>query len=145
MYSNILIPTDGSKLSLKAARQGIRLASATDAGITAFIATPTFRMFTLDPVMSADSPARHATHSRQFAARALKAIEMLAAARGVPCRSRHVVADHPDREIIRMATRCGCELIVMASHGRSGVRGLLLGSIAAKVVSHSSLPVMIIR
>jgi nucleotide-binding universal stress UspA family protein len=145
MFTRILIPTDGSRLSGKAIRQGVRLARVMGGGVTGLIATPTYRMFTLDPVMSRDSAAAHEKHRSLFARRALAAIEKEAAAAGISCRVKHVVSDQPHRAILNAARRSRSDLIVMASHGRGGAAGLLLGSVAHKVLTHASLPVLICR
>ena len=145
MFAHILIPTDGSRLSERAVRKGVLLARHLGADVTGLIATPTYKIFTLDPVMSRDSISRYEVHSRQFAAEALEVIGKAAAAQGVPCKLRHVQSDHPSREILRAADRGRMDLIVMASHGRKGIAGVLLGSETRKVLTHSKIPVMVCR
>ena len=115
------------------------------ASITGLIATPTYKMFTLDKVMSRDSLAAYEKHSRQFARRALAAIEEEAAARQVSCTVKHVVSDQPHQAILSAARQARSDLIVMSSHGRKGAAGLLLGSVAHKVLTHSKIPVLVCR
>jgi nucleotide-binding universal stress UspA family protein len=145
VYKHILIPTDGTALSRKAIKQGVRLARRLGAKVTVFIATPNFRFYTLDPMMSRDSPERYLSDCRKYAKRALDAAQKLAAAQHVRCRTQHVVADHPYKAIIGAAGRSRCDLIVMASHGRRGVSRFVLGSETNKVLSHSNIPVLVCR
>ena len=145
MFSHILIPTDGSALSLRAVKRGITLARELGASVTALVVTPSFRIFTLDPAMARDSLDRYEKHSREFARRVLATATKDAMRKGVDCKSRHVVSDYPDREILRAAGRDGVDLIVMATHGRNGLRGALLGSITARVLHGSKLPVLACR
>ena len=145
MYKRILIPTDGSSLSQKAAIQGVKLAQSLGAEVRAVMATPSFRIFTLDPRMTTDSSAEYTRDTKKLAKKALNAVKKLAAAAGVPCNTMHVVSDHPFDAIIKTAKRERCDLIFMASHGRKGVSGLLLGSETAKVLTHSKIPVLVCR
>jgi nucleotide-binding universal stress UspA family protein len=128
MYKRILIPTDGSALSQKAVDEGVKFAQSVGAEVRAVIATPSFLRDT-----------------RKLAKKALDAVKKAASAAGVPCNSRHVVSDHPFEAIIKTAKRDRCDLIFMASHGRKGVSGLLLGSETAKVLTHSKIPVLVCR
>jgi nucleotide-binding universal stress UspA family protein len=145
MYKHILIPTDGSKFSQKAIKQGVALAQALGARVTGFIATPSFRYLTLDPLMAADSPDRYKRDSKKLAKKALDAVSKFASAADVACAREHVVDNRPFQAIIRAAKRNRCDLIFMASHGRMGVAGVLLGSETAKVLTHSKIPVLVCR
>ena len=145
MYKHILIPTDGTALSHKAIKQGLKLAKSVGARVTGFIATPSFRFYTLDPMMSRDSPERYQRDSRKYAERVLGAVQKAAAAQRVRCRGEHVVADHAYKAIILAARRNRCDLIVMASHGRRGVSRFVLGSETTKVLTHTTIPVLVCR
>jgi nucleotide-binding universal stress UspA family protein len=145
VYKHILIPTDGTRLSQKAIKQGLKLAKSLRARVTGFIATPSFRFYTLDPMMSRDSPEQYKIDSRKYAERALSVVKKTAAAARVPCRTEHVVGDHAYKAIVRAAGRNRCDLIVMASHGRHGVSRFVLGSETNKVLTHTRIPVLVCR
>ncbi len=145
MYKRILIPTDGSALSRKAVKEGVKLAKSVGAEVEAFTATPRFRVFTLDSTMATDAAAEYRRDSKKAAKKALDAVRKAAASAGVPCRTEHVVSDYPYEAIIQAAKRDRCDLIFMASHGRKGVAGVLLGSETAKVLTHSKTPVLVCR
>jgi len=145
MYKHILVPTDGSTLSLKAARAAARLASPLKARITAFYVIPPFT-----PPMTSEGVAVRMQYSiRQYeeGARKLadKALAKVAAAAGVKCDRATVFDDNPWRAIIKAANSKKCDLIVMASHGRRGLAALLLGSETQKVLTHSKTPVLVCR
>ena len=83
--------------------------------------------------------------SREHARKILASVEKRAHAAGVPCTTAAVVGDAPYLRIIAAARKHKCDLIIMASHGRSGLSGLLLGSETARVLAHSKIPVMVLR
>ncbi len=145
MFRHLLLPTDGSELSQNAARNGIRLARRLGAEVTAIFVTPaTFRLYE-----GSDSPMdlrdKLQSHWRQIAENALQRLREAAAAEGGDCETLVVSHDQPWRAIIDAATKRGCDLILMASHGRRGVGALLLGSETQKVLTHSSIPVLVYR
>jgi nucleotide-binding universal stress UspA family protein len=145
MFKHILIPTDGSDLSWMAVRQGIALAKALNARITALTVSPSFHTLAIDPVMVADTPERYRQDCEAAAARYLGVATESAKTMGVACEGVHVVGDHPYQAIIETAQAKGCDLIVMASHGRRGVGALLLGSETTKVLTHTKIPVLVWR
>jgi nucleotide-binding universal stress UspA family protein len=145
MYKNILIPTDGSELSDKAVRHGIALAKALGAKITAVTVTQPFHWFSIDREMVTDMPAEYEKHARQRAEKILDAISKAAWAANVDCNPVHLEQEHPYDAIIKTASSQGCDLIVMASHGRRGVSALVLGSETVKVLTHSKIPVLVYR
>jgi nucleotide-binding universal stress UspA family protein len=147
MFSHILIPTDGSHISQEAARAGITLAKALGARVTGFFAAPA-----PTPVLYANfipigfmSPEEHARLVETTANEYLSYIERAAHDAGVPCEVTHQTNDFPADAIISAARERGCDCIFMASHGRSGRRGPLLGSETQKVVNQASVPVVIYR
>jgi len=149
MYKHILVPTDGSPLSLKAAREAAALAKRFKAKITAIHVTAPFA----PPMSSEGMRVRHVgvlqevyrKSSQANAAIALGKVEAVATAAKVACGKVHVTDDRPWDGIIRTAKRKRCDLIVMASHGRKGLAGLLLGSETLKVLTHSKTPVLVCR
>jgi nucleotide-binding universal stress UspA family protein len=145
MYKHILLPTDGSELSAKAVRDGVQLAKEIGARVTAVHVTPPFYPSEMSPSSLTAHAQEHEAKSRESAKRALGAVEDAARAAGVPCATLHRVSDGPFEEIIQVAAESGCDLIFMASHGRRGVKALLLGSETNKVLTHSRIPVLVTR
>jgi nucleotide-binding universal stress UspA family protein len=147
MFKNILIPTDGSPQSNKAAAQGIALAKALGAKVTGFFAAPP-----ATPVLYRDhlpvgfrQPAEHAAMIEKTAASRLEAIERLARKAGVPFEGVHVTDDYPADAILKTVKRKKCDLIVMASHSKGGLRDMFIGSQTQKVLNQSKVPVMVFR
>jgi nucleotide-binding universal stress UspA family protein len=95
--------------------------------------------------MLEDTKEEYAVDCRAHADQYLKVIRTAASEAGVACDTVSVTSDHPFEAIINMANQIGCDLIVMASHGRRGMRGLLLGSETHKVLTHSKIPVLVYR
>src|SRR5579864_7189472 len=145
MYSNILIPTDGSELAAKAVEHGIALAKRLGAKITALTVVPPFHMFTTDTQMIEDTPAQYKARMQMQAEKTLGTVAQAATAAGVGCETVHVEHEHPYRAIIDTAGSKGCDLIVMASHGRHGIAAIVLGSETVKVLTHSKIPVLVHR
>jgi len=145
MYKHILIPTDGSDLSWIAVRRGVAFAKSIDARVTVVTVTAPFRTVTIDPAMVANTPEQYRKDSEAAAARYLAAATEAAKQAGVACEGVHVVGDHPYQAIIDTAHAKGCDLIFMASHGRSGISAVLLGSETTKVLTHSKTPVLVYR
>lgn len=145
MYRHILVATDGSELSDKALRQGFELAKGLGAQATVITVSPTFRTFSGDAYMATVTPDQFRDDCRAEAQRILTAAREAASKAGVPCEGVHVEDDRPYQAIIDMATKKGCDLIVMASHGRKGVSALLLGSETTKVLTHTQIPVLVCR
>ena len=149
MYRHILVPTDGSALSLKAAREAARLAKDHKAKITAFYAIepyappPNGEAAILYPEIF--SEAEYRKHTTKAAGAALRKVEAEAQAAGVKTQARFVTASAPWKAIIDEARAGKCDLIVMASHGRGGFASLLLGSETLKVLTHSKTPVLVCR
>jgi nucleotide-binding universal stress UspA family protein len=145
MYMHILVPTDGSTLSAKAIEQAVALAKFLGAKLTGMTVSIPFHTFALDPMMVSDTPEQYKKNCEARAEKLLGAIAVTAKAAGVPCDVAHVTAEHPYAGIISTATGKGCDLIVMASHGRKGVSALVLGSETQKVLTHSKIPVLVAR
>ena len=145
MYTQMLIPTDGSELAGKAVRHGIALANRIGAEITVLTVLPPFHTFTTDVQMIEDTPARYKVRMQMHAERTLGAAAQAAQAAGVACATVQVEHEHPYRAIVDIAESKGCDLIVMASHGRHGVSALVLGSETVKVLTHCKIPVLVHR
>lgn len=145
MYRHILIPTDGSDLSDKAVRAGIDLAKTVNAKVTVFTASPPYHVFPSETTVAVESPAVYTATAEERAAARLKPGLEYAHANGVPARTEHVFAERPYEAIIAVAAKEGCDLVCMASHGRKGIAGLLVGSETTKVLTHSRVPVLVCR
>ena len=145
MYKHILIPTDGSELSKKAVDQGTGLAKALNAKVTAVTVSEPFHIFVAEPSMVTDTPDEYKKRVAALTAKYLKVATDAAAAAGVPCDVVQVEHAHPYEAIIDTARKRGCDAIVMASHGRRGVSAVVLGSETVKVLTHSNIPVVVVR
>ena len=145
MYKHILIPTDGSELSKKAVDHGIGLAKALNAKVTAVTVSEPFHIFAVEPGMLTDTPDEYEKRIAALTGKYLKAAKDAATAAGVPCDVVHVEHEHPYETVIDAARKRGCDAIVMASHGRRGVSAIVLGSETVKVLTHSTIPVVVVR
>ena len=145
MYKNLLLPTDGSPLSEKAVRHGLELARTLGAKVTGFYALPEFRAFAYAGAIIEDTQAIFEGQAQTQADAALAFITTAAQEAGVSCTTTQSTHDRPYEAILQAATDNGCDLIVMASHGRRGIEGLLMGSETQKVLTHSKIPVLVSR
>jgi nucleotide-binding universal stress UspA family protein len=145
MFQHILVPTDGSELAEKAVRYAVELAKEQGARITALTVSRPFHVVTLEPGMLADTPAAYAKHVSERTSKFLDVVTQAAKAAGVPCHAVGSEHEHPYQAIIDTAQNRQCDLIVMASHGRSGVAAVVLGSQTVKVLTHSKVPVLVYR
>ena len=147
MFKHILIPTDGSDLSKKAIKQGIAFAKKMKARITTLHVVPEFRVIADESFVSLTPAAkrRFEEESRQKAEKMLGAVVAQAKAQGVRCTAVAEANDLPYQQIIATAKSKKCDLIMMASHGRRGLASVLLGSETAKVLTHSTIPVLVVR
>lgn len=148
MYKNILLPHDGSELSDKAMDHGIALARSLKAALTV-IHVVAHRNLVLDEGVSSKLVQKlesdYENLARTNAEGMLAKATARAKASGVESASLVVVGDDPYKEIIAKAGELGCDLIVMASHGRRGLEGLLLGSETVKLLTHCRIPVLVVR
>ena len=145
MFKHILIPTDGSKLSEKAVKHAVLLAKEIKARVTALHVIPKFHTFTYQAEMLELTAKEYELSCIERAKHYLRFAERAAAAADVACDGLHAFSDEPYDEIIRTARRKRCDLILMASHGRRGIEGFLLGSETQKVLTHSKVPVLVYR
>lgn len=144
-FKRILIPTDGSELSERAIAAGVDLAKRLGAQVTGFHVVPEYHAFTLQPALLEQSADGFTQTSAARAEAALKVVRESALAAGVDFDLQSTSADAPYLAILYAAKRHACDLIVMASHGRHGVKGMLLGSETSKVLTHGDLPVLVIQ
>ena len=149
MYTHILVPTDGSALSDKAVEAAIKLAKLAGARITAFHAV---EPYPLQGAYAAEAsgvaelqPEIFAERSEEYAKRVLDTVSRAAAAAKVPCTTSFATSRSASQAIVEKAKKEKCDLIVMASHGRRGLEGFLLGSETQKVLTHSTIPVLVYR
>jgi len=144
MYKHILIATDGSDLAAKAVATGLALAKQLGAKVTAVTATEPWTAMMMGEPAIAFPIAEYEEAAAQSAARILGGVSEAAKKAGVACETVHAM-NFPADAIIDTAKAKGCDLIVMASHGRRGVDRLLLGSQANEVLTHSKVPALIVR
>ena len=145
MFKHILIPTDGSDLSRKAVLYGVRLAKECGSKVTGLNLAEPYHAGSMDAVLVSVGEDEYEENSRRASELALEQVRMAADAAGVPCDAVREIHDHPYRAIIDAAHARGCDLIIMASHGRRGFSALLLGSETSKVLTHSTIPVLVYR
>jgi len=145
MFRHLLIPTDGSDLSRKAVLYGVQLAKECGAKVTALTLAEPYRVASMDAILVSIGEDEYEEESRRAAEQALDQVRVAAEAAGVACETIREVHDQPYRAIIDVAHAQGCDLIVMASHGRRGMSALLLGSETNKVLTHSTIPVLVYR
>lgn len=148
MHKHILIATDGSQLAQKAALEGLALAKALAAEVTAVTVTEPWDAIDMAAKAERGSSNPVSEYERQVqaaAGRILRDVSESASDLGVICAAVHVKDRLPAEGIIEAAKERGCDLIVMASHGRRGISRLLLGSQAMRVVTASTVPVLVCR
>jgi nucleotide-binding universal stress UspA family protein len=148
MYKHLLIATDGSELAEKAVRAGLKLAAALGARATAVTVTEPWDALAMAGLAErgvANPIEKYEQRMREAAEAILARVREIAGSIGTECETLHVSDRHPAEGIIEAAKEKGCDLIVMASHGRRGVSRLLLGSQANEVVTLSTVPVLICR
>jgi nucleotide-binding universal stress UspA family protein len=145
LYKNILIPTDGSELANKAVEYGVRLAKENGAVITAVAVTEPFHLFSVALSQIEYTRSEYKRRADAVAEKALGVVLAAAKRVGVACNTLHIEHEHVYQAIIEAAASKGCDLIVMASHGRHGVSAVVLGSETVKVLTHSKIPVLVYR
>ena len=148
MFKHILIPTDGSETAEKAVEAGIDFAREANAKVTWFTAVPEYELPTQAAILSRQdivTPDEHARRSRDKAEAIFGKIAARARAAGIDCDTDYVQSDYPYEAIIDAAKRHQCDLIFMASHGRSGISALVHGSQTKDVLTHSTIPTLVYR
>jgi len=147
MFKNILVPTDGSEFSQATVQRAVSYARETGARITALYARPIRMMpYYIEGVADYKTlPATFEEADDKQANEIIAYVEDLCAKAGVSCARRVIKSNVVYQAIIDAASEEGCDLIFMASHGRSGLSALLLGSETIKVLTHSKIPVLVYR
>ncbi|HMA90621.1 MAG TPA: universal stress protein [Burkholderiales bacterium] len=148
MYKHILVPTDGSRLSAKAVKAAAALAKQFGARLTGLYVIPPYvpPMYGEAAIYVPEiTPRRYKELSEKEAAKALAVVERAARSAQVACKTAWLTDDQAWQGIVKSARKKKCDLIVMASHGRRGLSGLLLGSETTKVLTHSKVPVLVCR
>lgn len=145
MYRNIMIATDGSDLAKKAELHGIGLAKAVGARITAVTVTIPYTAYMTSDVAVAIDTTVFEERTAAMAKARLEAISHHADSAGIACTTIRSEVEPIYQGIVDTAQAQECDLIVMASHGRRGLSGLILGSETTKVLTHSKIPVLVVR
>ena len=147
MFKHLLVPTDGTEFSMATVRRAATFAIDASARITFLNIEHAFPAMYLGEgaIMDENAPAKFYQQADSQAHQILSAAEEIARAAGVQCTSLILVCESAYEAIIEAAEKSGCDLIFMASHGHRGLKALLLGSETQKVLTHSTIPVMVYR
>ena len=148
MYKHILIATDGSELAAKGVEHGLALAKPLGAKVTVLTVTEPLKSRAAQAALAAgvrDPAGRYDQAIDETMKERVAAIESRAGEQGVDVDLVHEIDEYPAEAIVRSAKLLGCDLIVMSSHGRRGAKRLILGSQTSEVVTHTTIPVLVIR
>ena len=144
MFKRILVPTDGSDITAKATSMALALAKLHGATLYAISVKEPFPYSAISE-MQPVPPQEFYDAQERIAASRVKTVVDAAGAQGVECSGHTVEALHAWEAILDHAKAQGCDLVVMASHGRRGVAALLLGSETSRVLTHSDIPVLVVK
>lgn len=145
MFKHMLVPTDGSPLAMKAVKAAAKLATSLDARITALYVMPPFVAPVAYEAVAFQAAYTPEEYDKAIRKSAKAILAKAAVAGGARCDTLMLTHANPWQAIIDAAKAKKCDAIVMASHGRRGLAGLLLGSETQKVLTHSKLPVLVCR
>jgi nucleotide-binding universal stress UspA family protein len=147
MYKRILVTTDGSKLSQKAVNSAIALATLCGAELVALKVVPRYPQtyFEGGIALAVDDVARVEKAWSDAAQKVVDAVKKNAENKGVPTKALVVRSDVVSDAVIAAIKKQGCDLVVMASHGRRGIKRLLLGSETQHVLTHAGVPVLVLK
>jgi nucleotide-binding universal stress UspA family protein len=150
MYANLLLSTDGSEVAAKGVKQGLALAKALNAKVTVITVTEPIAIdygsgHAAGWVPSQEEIARFDAAAKEHASKVLDDVRAAAEQIGISADLLHIASPHPAIAIVETAKSRGCDLIVMASHGRRGLRKLLLGSQTSEVLAAGTVPVLVVR
>lgn len=146
MYKHILLPTDGSALSEVAISNGLKFAKALGARVTGLYVMVEREVESFEDYAPTEAKSAAPDKlAKEEAQRYLGAIAARAAEAQVRCETLSMSHASPHQAIIRAATDKGCDLIIMASHGRKGITGELVGSETARVITNCKIPVLVYR
>ena len=144
MYKHILVPTDGSDITAKAVESAVAMAKLCGARLSTISVKEPFPYSAISE-MQPVPPQEFFDAQERIASERVKKVAAAAEAAGLSCSAYTVEALHAWEAILDLAKAQGCDLIVMASHGRRGVQALLLGSETSRVLTHSTVPVLVVR
>ena len=147
MFKNILIPTDGSAVANKAVKAGIELASQLGAKVIGYYAVEAIqpRVYGEGYMIDNKTIKVFEQQARQVGQKHIDSMAKIAAAAGVKFAGVMTMAETPFEGIVECAKKQKCDAIFMASHGRRGLAGVIMGSVTHKVLTHSKLPVLVYR
>jgi nucleotide-binding universal stress UspA family protein len=147
MFKRILLPTDGSELSRKAIKKGVSFASSIGAGVVGFFSPADYSAVLYSEYIPPNLMSRDefSANAEKAAKKHLAFVEKAANASGVPYEAYFAASNAPWEAIVAAAKKKRCDLIFMASHGRTGLSALMLGSQTSKVLTHSKVPVLVYR
>ena len=145
MFKKILLATDGSALSEKAAQAAFSFAAAQGASVVGLAVAEIYPFMLMPEAGAMVDLSTYEELQDKSAQQAIERLKAMATMAKVPCETLSTRGVHPYEEIINTARDKGCDLIWMGSHGRKGLDRLLLGSQAQRVLSHATLPVMVYR
>lgn len=145
MFRHILFPIDGEAPSVAATGPCVAFARDAGARLTVLHVTAPFHILSTHPEVLADTPDNYAAHSLARARDRLEAVAAEARAQKVVYETLTMEHEHPHMAIIEAARQRQCDLVAMASHGRSGLQAVLIGSVTQKVLAHCHLPVLVFR
>jgi len=144
MYQRILVPTDGSEITAKAVQTAIGLARSLGAQLHTISVKEPFPYSAISE-MQPTPPQEFYDAQERIASSRVQQVLHAAEAANLSCEAHTVEALHPWEAIVEYAKQQQCDLIVMASHGRRGMAALLLGSETQRVLTHSTVPVLVVR
>jgi nucleotide-binding universal stress UspA family protein len=145
MFKSILLPTDGSDLSEKATATAMEFARLHQSRITALTVIQPMLISALGDGGAVLDAGQYEAQMHDTAREHINKVAAAASAAGIPFEGIIAMSASPSDEIVQAATKYGCDLIMMASHGRTGLSKLLLGSETQSVLSHTTLPVLVLR
>jgi nucleotide-binding universal stress UspA family protein len=143
MYRHILIPKDGSELAERAVTHGLSLAKFVGAKVTVIIVEDRAGLWSFAEAGAAEAFAKYIEEIKRHNASVLDRAANAAKQAGVSCDTIYLQDAQPYEAIVATTTERGCDLIVMASHGRSGLSAMVLGSVTNKVLTHAKTPVLV--
>lgn len=145
MFNTILVPTDGSELATKAIKAAVEFAKMTHAKLIGLAVAEPYPFSPLGETAFVPDVAGYEKGMQEAAQSHVNQVAALAKEGDVECQTYTALSFDPSEEIIKAAKQYGCDVIVMASHGRRGLDRLLLGSQTQKVLAHSTIPVLVYR
>ena len=143
MYRHILIPTDGSELAEHGVTNGLSLAKSLGAKVTAIVVEEPYPSYSFAELGAFEELANLKVQIKKYTASVLDRVAKAAKEAGVSCDAVQVIDAQPHQAIIATAADRSCDLIVMASHGRSGLSAIVLGSVTSKVLMYAKTPVLV--